>query len=66
MREADETARTQGYQRLLLSVNARNERALSFYTKLGYREIDRHSFEVSGRSCDNLILGLSLNQIAGR
>jgi GNAT superfamily N-acetyltransferase len=62
MREAHATAWIKGFTRLLLSVNSRNETALSFYAKLGYRQIGRHSFEVAGRSYDNLILTLSLIQ----
>lgn len=66
MREAHAAGRIKGFTRLLLSVNSRNETALSFYAHLGYRQMGRHSFVVADRSYDNLILSLSLTATTAR
>lgn len=60
MREAEINARVKGARRLLLGVYAKNEAAVGFYEKLGYRKIGTRVFKVGDHHYDDFILGLTL------
>lgn len=49
-----------GARRLLLGVYERNEGAIGFYERLGYRRVGTRSFQVGDLVCRDLILGLDL------
>ncbi len=53
-------ARASGFERLLLGVYARNQRALAFYRKHGFETIGRRQFDVGGNLYDDEVLALSL------
>ena len=50
----------QKHARLLLGVKADNERAIAFYTKLGFEKIAVRKFNVGGRLYDDLVLARSI------
>ena len=58
MKQAIDTA--SGYDRLLLGVYARNERALAFYRKQGFVDIATRQFNVGGKLYDDLVLARPL------
>ncbi|WP_298469363.1 GNAT family N-acetyltransferase [uncultured Erythrobacter sp.] len=51
-----------GYQRLLLGVKADNHRAIAFYTKQGFSQIDTRRFNVGGTLYDDIVLARDLNR----
>lgn len=50
-----------GANRLLLGVYARNDAAIGFYERLGFRKLGTRKFIVGGKGYDDNIMGLSLN-----
>lgn len=55
-----ETARTQGYRRLVLSVFVDNHRAQRFYARYGFVEVGRYEFRVGDQIDDDRIWSLDL------
>jgi diamine N-acetyltransferase len=62
MQEAEAYARVRGVKRLLLGVYNRNDSAISFYEKLGYRRVGERSFSVGDSTYHDYILALSLGE----
>ncbi|HVT72610.1 MAG TPA: GNAT family N-acetyltransferase [Lacunisphaera sp.] len=60
MHEARAHAVAQGGRRLLLGVYSKNEAALGFYERLGYRRVGTRPFQVGANTYQDLILGLRL------
>ncbi len=60
MNEAETYARAHGFRRLLLGVYGRNEAAISFYRKLGYRQVGTRRFTIGANAHDDLVMGLDL------
>lgn len=60
MQEAETHARSRGIQRLLLGVYSRNEAAISFYEKLGYKRVGERSFTVGDSTYHDYIFELQL------
>lgn len=50
-----------GYQRLLLGVYAGNERAIAFYHKHGFTEVDVRQFDVGGTLYNDIVLARTLD-----
>lgn len=51
-----------GHQRLLLGVKADNHRAIAFYMKQGFSQIDTRRFNVGGTLYDDIVLARDLNR----
>ncbi|MGE4429175.1 MAG: N-acetyltransferase family protein [Sphingobium sp.] len=62
MQAAVDAATAEGAGRLLLGVNARNDRALAFYRKQGFARIAERQFNVGGQMCDDFVLARPLNR----
>lgn len=62
MQEAEAHARSRGIQRLLLGVYSRNETAISFYEKLGYKRVGERSFTVGDSIYRDFVFALRLVQ----
>lgn len=60
MRVAVEQARARGAGRLLLGVYAKNERALAFYERQGFRSVGERRFRVGDNDYEDVILALDL------
>lgn len=60
MEQAEIFARSRGVKRLLLGVYSRNDSAISFYEKLGYKRVGERSFTVGDNTYHDYILALSL------
>jgi len=64
MKEAESYARSRGFERLLLGVYGRNEAAISFYERLGYKRVGDRSFNVGDNIYHDHILALALGEQA--
>ena len=60
MQEAEKHARVRGMKRLLLGVYSRNEAAISFYERLGYKRVGERSFTVGESTYHDYIFALPL------
>jgi diamine N-acetyltransferase len=60
MQEAESYARSGGIQRLLLGVYSRNEAAILFYEKMGYKRIGERSFTVGDSTYHDFVFALRL------
>jgi ribosomal protein S18 acetylase RimI-like enzyme len=60
MQEAEKHARVRGMKRLLLGVYSRNEAAISFYERLGYKRVGERSFTVGENTYHDYIFALPL------
>jgi ribosomal protein S18 acetylase RimI-like enzyme len=60
MQAARARAVGRGARRLLLGVYSRNDAAIGFYQRLGYRSVGRRIFRVGETDCEDLILALPL------
>jgi ribosomal protein S18 acetylase RimI-like enzyme len=58
--EAIADARRHEAKRLLLGVYSRNDAAIGFYARIGFRTIGARKFNVGGRDYDDHIMGLTL------
>ncbi|MBR0552334.1 GNAT family N-acetyltransferase [Stakelama marina] len=54
------TARTAGYERIVLSVYVDNHRARRFYERYGFEEVGRYEFMVGEKVDDDRIMALTL------
>ncbi|HVU17458.1 MAG TPA: GNAT family N-acetyltransferase [Candidatus Didemnitutus sp.] len=61
MNEARDLARPRGVRRLLLGVYGKNDAAIGFYEKLGYRCVGTREFRVGHGTYHDLILALDLS-----
>jgi ribosomal protein S18 acetylase RimI-like enzyme len=57
---AREFAAAKGANRLVLGVYGRNDAAIAFYEKLGYRRVGARDFQVGSLVCQDAILALAL------
>jgi ribosomal protein S18 acetylase RimI-like enzyme len=64
MWEAERFATSRGVRRLLVGVYSRNDAAISFYEKLGYRRVGERSFTVGDGTYHDYILALALGKQA--
>jgi len=62
MQEAEAFARSRALRRLLLGVYSRNNRAISFYEKLGYKRVGERPFTVGDSTYHDYIFALSLTK----
>ncbi len=53
-------AAAHGIRRLLLGVYSKNDSAVGFYEKLGYRKVGRRSFKVGERMCEDFVMARRL------
>ncbi len=60
MQQAIDAAKDQGYQRLTLGVYGKNQEALRFYQKSGFREIGERTFSVGSTVCHDYVLARRL------
>lgn len=60
MQEAEAYARARGVKRLLLGVYSRNDAAILFYERLGYKRVGERSFTVGDSTYHDHILAFSL------
>lgn len=60
MSEAEDHARHVGANRLLLGVYSRNDRAVAFYERVGFRRIGTRRFRVGEHDYDDLVLSMDL------
>jgi ribosomal protein S18 acetylase RimI-like enzyme len=60
MAQAVEAAREMGARRLLLGVNARNARAIAFYTRQGFIQAGVRKFQVGATIHDDFVLAREL------
>lgn len=60
VKEAVIEARAREAKRLLLGVYVRNDAAISFYTRMGFRKLGYRQFNMGGQVCDDYIMGLML------
>ncbi len=58
--QAIDAARERGARRVLLGVYARNEAAIGFYARMGFRKVGTRTFNVGHRFYDDDIMGLTL------
>jgi ribosomal protein S18 acetylase RimI-like enzyme len=62
MLEAESDARIRGVRRLLLGVYSGNSAAISFYERLGYKQVGERSFTVGENTYHDFILAMSLGK----
>lgn len=60
MNAAVDSARELGATRLLLGVNAGNERALNFYRRNGFEVVGTRTFQVGSQTCSDLLFARSV------
>lgn len=60
LQEAIAEARTRKAERLLLGVYVRNDAAIGFYTRRGFRKLGYRKFNMGGQECDDYVMGLTL------
>lgn len=53
-----------GFRRLLLGVKDDNHRAIAFYTKQGFKQIDTRKYDVGGTLYDDVVLARGLTPFA--
>ena len=63
MVEAELHARQAGARRLLLGVYSRNDRAIEFYERFGFRRIGTRRFRVGEHDYDDLVLSMELSAV---
>jgi len=61
MLEAEQYARDAGATRLLLGVYSRNDRAVAFYERFGFRHVGTRKFRVGEHDYDDFVLAKDLN-----
>ena len=61
MIEAESHARGVGATRLLLGVYSRNDRAVAFYERFGFRRVGARRFRVGDNDYDDFVLSMELN-----
>ena len=61
MIEAEQYARSAGATRLLLGVYSRNDRAVAFYERFGFRRVSTRKFRVGDHDYDDFVLAKDLN-----
>jgi GNAT superfamily N-acetyltransferase len=64
MNAAIESARELGATRLLLGVNAGNERALGFYRRNGFEVVGTRTFQVGSQTCSDLLFARQIDSVA--
>ena len=62
IQEAETYARSRGIRRLLLGVYSRNDGAISFYERLGYKRVGERSFKVGENTYHDFILAMPLGE----
>lgn len=60
MAEAIASAREVGSGRLLLGVYAKNDAAIAFYGRCGFRKVGERRFRVGNTECEDFVMGLEL------
>jgi ribosomal protein S18 acetylase RimI-like enzyme len=65
MMEAESHARHVGAVRLLLGVYSRNDRAVAFYERFGFRRVGTRRFRVGEHDYDDFVLSMELNAEPG-
>ena len=66
MMEAEQHARGAAAARLLLGVYSRNDRAVAFYERFGFRRIGTRRFRVGEHDYDDLVLSMDLAAGTGK
>ncbi len=61
MHEAEKSARSRGFRRLLLGVYSRNKAAIAFYERLGFQKVGDRTYTIGESVYDDFVMGLDLS-----